>query len=391
MTLNYSLDYFKELIRTRAFIFGLIIRISSIFVLLGLANLLNDLNDMNEIVYKGLIYIGRGINPYGQWYFLKIFNYGYFEGHNQNNFGYGPFMFILYLPTLLWPAEFATIGTMDFMPAFVLMNNIFDFLTFYHLHKYETFKKISWIYWANPIMVLVGAFSFFNSLFFLMALGFINLENTKLSSFYFALAAISYQYILIFISFIFIYHRNKLKKFIIGLVPAIIVLGIFFVLGPKIFTNDVFLMQFGRQYIPWTSIWAKDVPIAYACSIPALVYNMTGSGLNVPAYQLFCTLNNLTSEPLPLIWLLYPFNFQFDFGIQISTYLTILAIITLCILLLHNFTSNDRDRTFDYMIITYCALIIANQTGLYHYWFILLIPLLFYYKKEDFYKELETH
>ncbi len=391
MFINISLDYLKELIRTKAFIFGLIIRIISIFVLLGLVNLLNDLNDMNEIVYEGLIYLSRGINPYGQWYFLKIFNYGYFEGHNQTYFGYGPFMFILYLPTLLWPSKFASIGAMDFMPAFVIMNNVFDFLTFYHLYKYETFKKVSWIYWVNPIMVLVGAFSFFNSIFFLMALGFINLENPKLSSFYFALASISYQYILIFISFVFIYHRKELKKFIISLLPALLVLGVFFMMGPKVFINDVLLMQFGRQYIPWTSIWARDVPIAYACSLPALIFNMTGSGLNLPAYQVFYILNSLSSESLPFIWLLYPFNFQFDFGMQISTYLTVLAIVTFCILLLHNFKSNDRDRTFDYMIITYCALIFANQTGLYHYWFILLIPLLFYYKKEDFYKEIEAN
>ncbi|MFX0134244.1 MAG: hypothetical protein ACFFDN_11430, partial [Candidatus Hodarchaeota archaeon] len=324
MPLNDCLDHLKEIIKTRTFLFGLIIRISSILVLLGLMNLLNDLNDMNEIVYEGLIYISRGINPYGQWYFLKIFNYGYFEGHNQNHFGYGPFMFILYLPTLLWPSAFASVGTMDFMPAFIIMNNIFDFLTFYHLYKYETFRNISWIYWANPIMVLVGSFSFFNSLFFLLALGFINLENPKISAFYFALATISYQYILIFIAFVFIFHKNKLKEIFIGIVPALIVIGIFFLWGPKVFINDVLLTQFKRQYIPWTSIWAKDVTIAYATSIPALIYNLTGSGLNLPAYQLFYILNNINSNSLPLIWVLYPHNFQFDFGAQISSYLTIL-------------------------------------------------------------------
>ncbi|MFX1452053.1 MAG: hypothetical protein ACFFCM_14540 [Promethearchaeota archaeon] len=388
MALKECLNHLKEVMRTRIFFFGLIIRISSILVLLGFINVLNDLNDMNEIVYEGLIYISRGINPYGQWYFLKIFNYGYFEGHNQNYFGYGPFMFILYLPTLIWPSAFASVGTMDFMPAFIIMNNIFDFLVFYNLYKYESFRKISWIYWANPVMVLVGAFSFFNSIFFLLTIGFIKLENPKLSALYFALASISYQYILIFTAFVFIYHKDKIKEFIMGIIPALIVMGIFFLWGPRVFINDVLLMQFKRQYIPWTSIWAKDVPIAYASSLPAIIYNLTGSGLNLPAYQLFYIVDNLTSDSLPLIWLLYPYNFQFDFGAQISTYLTILTIGTFILLLLHNFLKKDRDRTFDYMIITYCAMIVANQTGLYHYWFILLIPLLFYYKKEKFYSEI---
>ncbi|MHA1300434.1 MAG: hypothetical protein ACTSO9_13525 [Candidatus Helarchaeota archaeon] len=389
MDFNNTLNELKEILKTRTFLIGLIVRIATILIFLGLSNVLNDLNDMNEILYQALSYLGRGVNPYGQWYFLKIFNYGYFEGHNQQFFGYGPFMLILYLPTLLWPSTIASIGTMDFMPAFVIMNNIFDFIVFYQIHKYKTFRNISWIYWANPLLVLVGIFSFFNSIFLLLTLGFINIEKPRLAALYFTLAAIAYQYILIFLAFVFIYHKDKLKEFLLGVLPALIIVGIFFLWGPSVFINDVFFMQFKRNYISWTSVWARDVPVAYACSIPALVFNLTGGALVISAYQLYILTLNSIGIGIPPLW--WPYNFQFDFGLQISNYLMILTLITITILVLHNFLKNDRDRMFDYMIIAYCAVIVANQTGLYHYWFLLLIPLLFYYKKHNFYSEADKN
>lgn len=386
MSLSYFLKKIKEIIKTKIFIFGLVVRVSSILVLLIFMNFINDLNDMNEIIYKGLNYLSRGINPYGQWYFLKIFNYGFFEGHNQNYFGYGPFIFILYLPTLLCPSTLASIGTMDFMPAFVIMNNIFDFAIFYHFQKNKCSRTISWIYWVNPIIVLVGVFSFFNSIFLLLTLGFIYLEKPRLSALYFSLAVITYQYTLFFLAFILVYHKNKLKDFFTGLLPALFILGIFFLWEPNTFINDVFLTQFKRDYISWTSIWARDAPIAYSCSIPAIIYNLTGGGLVVSAYIFYIIIYNLTGNPFPPLW--YPYNFQFDFGIKTGTYLTYVTIFTFLILLLHNFIKRDRDRTFDYMILIYSAVILSNQTGLYHYWFILLIPLFFYYKKSEFYSEI---
>ncbi len=382
MPFEETLNDLKGVIRTKTFMYGLIVRIATISILLWLANMLPDLNDMNEIVNQGLNYITRGINPYGQWYFLKIFNFGPFEGHNQSYFGYGPFMFILYFPTLLCPAS---IGIADIMPAFVVMNNVYDFLIFYQLHKHQTFQNISWIYWANPLFVLMGFFSFFNSIFFLITMGLVNLEKPKLTALYFTFAAIAYQYVLIFLAFIFVYHKRQLKDFIKGIIPAIIIVGIFFLWGPRVFINDIILMQFRREYISWSSIWARDASIAYACSLPAIVFNLTGGALVVPPSTMLI-LYSLTGNPCFLIS--YPFNIQFDFGLKISTYMMAITIVVFGVFLLHNFLKKDRDRTFDYMIITYCAIIVANQTGLYHYWFLLLIPLLFYYKKKDFYSEI---
>ncbi|MHA1379047.1 MAG: hypothetical protein ACTSRG_11755 [Candidatus Helarchaeota archaeon] len=389
MTFVIKLDDLKKVVKTKTFLYGLIIRIATIIILLGLVNVINDLNDMNEIVYQALNYLSKGINPYGQWYFLNIFNYGFFEGHNQQFFGYGPFMLILYLPTILWPSTLASIGTMDFMPTFVLMNNIFDFLIFYQLHKHKTFQKISWIYWANPLFVLMGTFSFFNSIFLLITLGFVNLENPRISALYFTLASIAYQYVLIFLAFVFIYHFKELKDFILGALPAILITGFFILWGPGVFVKDVFLMQFSRNYISWTSVWARDAPIAYATSIPAIVFNLTGGALVVPAYLMHFITLNLTGNPIPPLW--WPYNFQFDIGLQISTYMMILTIGVFAILILHNFLKKDRDRTFDYIVIVYCAVIAANQTGLYHYWFLLIIPLLFYYYKHEFYSEIKTN
>ncbi len=268
---------------------GLIVRVATLFGFLIFFNIGGDLNDMNELLYKGMINLIQGIYPYGQTYQLTTFG-GTFT---QSYFNYPPIAILFHLPALLWPGPHS-IGTIDFMPGFFLLHTIFDFITYYRLYQAGHTRAPGMI-WINPGMVFVNIITFLSLPLLLLTLTMLNIDDPFRCGLYASLLATSYQIGIVFLPFFIIYyfHQNKLTPIILGMLPAILITGLFFILNPIGLFHDLIVAQFLLRYpINWmdpnptSPFFNRYYPLAFLFmgSIPALIFNFA-IGLGVqPEY-----------------------------------------------------------------------------------------------------------
>jgi hypothetical protein len=248
-------------------------------------NIAGDLTDMNELVFKGMANFVHGINPYGQSYLLHTFA-GPFT---QDYFNYPPFAILFHLPALIWLGP-QSIGTMDFMPAFFLLHWFYDFVTYYHLWQ-NRHRKISKIIWINPFFVFVDIITFMSLPLMLLTLALLNLDNPFRSGIYVMLLATTYQMGAVFIPFLLVlhWHRGQLRQNLLGMLPVLIVVLLFFLWGPLLFISDLFIQQIGRPPINWqdynnfSPYYNRYYPLTFLFmgSIPSWAFNI-GVFLGIP-------------------------------------------------------------------------------------------------------------
>ncbi|MHA2428889.1 MAG: hypothetical protein ACXADB_12775, partial [Candidatus Hermodarchaeia archaeon] len=273
-----NLKDFPQLLRDDGFWAGLIVRFVTLIGFLLFINIAGDINDMNELVFKGMANTIQLINPYGQTYLLQTFGGPY----SQNYFNYPPFAIIFHLPCMLWPGP-QSIGTIDFMPAFFLLHSFFDFVTYYRLWQRDH-RIISKILWINPFFIFVGIITFMSLPLMLLTLALLNLDKPMRSGLYSTLLAATYQMGAVFIPFLMVYHwrRGQLRQNILGMIPILLVVLVFFFWSPFLFVRDLFVMQVGRPPVNWqdnnplSPYYNRYYQAAFIFmgSIPSIVFNI---------------------------------------------------------------------------------------------------------------------
>ena len=367
---NREIIPLKTILNDKIFVLGLAQLVFWTVIFLIFVNFAYDLTDMNEIVYEANWNLLHGINPYGQDYYIQIFDYQY----HHTYFPYGPFILLFYLPASLFPPQLATIGTMDFMPGFYITNTIFLFIIFYQFRRHQD-HSYAFVFWVvlGPIMIITNIGSFLILPIMLSLCGYYNMKNTR-SILYFGIGALVYQYLLMFFIFAFIYHlefkRKKISRFLIPvlkwdkakeilivLIPVLIPVFIFLawdialgritnILGDSFIGNFLF-GQITRDYIDWTGPWAQGNAFLFMLSYPAIVYNLTGGDPN---------------------------------GLKIGLYATIVAGSIIVILATDLLIRKNVGKAYYYPIIALIAMLVTNITGMGHYWFLIIIPLMMFFR-----------
>ncbi|MHA1269028.1 MAG: hypothetical protein ACTSPY_04510 [Candidatus Helarchaeota archaeon] len=222
---------------------GLIIRLLSLWAFLALGT--QDWNDMNEKVWIALHdYLLNGINPYGQTYEMPILDITNIEDFYQ----YPPLSLVIHSPTLLWPGN-ASYFAVDFMPAFFIIHFIADFYMFYRIWnaKYYGSAIGLWVL-AGPLFVLFDFITFISLPMLFIILAYLNIDKIKRSVLYISLGFAIYTYLIIPALFFLFYYikKNKwsgLKNYILGFIPAIVVIAPFLIWSPSVFLKDILLSQ----------------------------------------------------------------------------------------------------------------------------------------------------
>jgi hypothetical protein len=349
-----------RLLRATDFWAGVIVRTATLIGFIIFLNVAGDIVDMNELVFKGMANFIALINPYGQSYTLYTFNGPY----SQNYFNYPPFAILFHLPALLWPGP-QSLGTIDFMPSFFLLHTFFDFVTYYRLwqEKHQTISKIIWI---TPFFVFVGIITFMSLPLMLLTLTILNIDNPIRSGVYSVCLAATYQIGAIFIPFLIIYYwqQGHLRQNLLGMIPPLMIVFIFFLWNPIFFVYDLLIHQIGRPPVNWfdpnpvSPYYNRYYPLIFLFmgSIPSIVFNIVIS-LGIP-------------PPIA------PHFAQFM--------MTLVAI--LGILSLFYFYNNARKSLLIFLPGILLALLVASTAeGLAHYWILCItLPFLFWRQKGSF-------
>ncbi|TFF86739.1 MAG: hypothetical protein EU551_00665 [Promethearchaeota archaeon] len=211
-----------------------------------------DWNDMNEKVWLAILNLISGINPYGQEYTMEVLN---LVGGNANTepwFQYPPLALLIHLPALIWPGP-SSIGVMDFMPAFMLIHLIMDFYMYYRLYKagYHWSAAAIWTL-AGALFIALDFITFISVPLMFLILAYLNMDKSFKSALYIGLGVATYTYLALPALFFLIYHFKKSKwkgliKFIVGLIPAVLIILPFLLWDPSIFVHDILLSQSARN------------------------------------------------------------------------------------------------------------------------------------------------
>ena len=373
----FNLNDLPRLFRKTEFWAGIIVRLATLIGFIVFLNVAGDLTDMNELVFKGMVNLLQGINPYGQTYQLHTFA-GPFP---QDHFNYPPFAILFHLPVLLWLGP-QSIGTMDFMPAFFLLHWFFDFITYYRLWQ-NGHRIISKIIWINPFFVFVGIITFMPLPLMLLTLSLLNLEKPIRAGAYTMLLAATYQMGAIFFPFLLVYYwrRKQLRLNLLGMLPVLFVVLLFFFWNPFLFVRDLIVQQIGRPPVNWqdtnnlSPYYNRYYPLAFLFmgSIPAWAFNI-GIMFGVPP--------PIAPQIAPMM---------------------LLFVLVLGILGLGYFMKDPRkDLTILIPGLLLAFFITSNAEGLAHYWVLCLtLPFIFWRNRDTLYspqksdekinRTIETH
>ncbi|MFX0169727.1 MAG: hypothetical protein ACFE89_10280 [Candidatus Hodarchaeota archaeon] len=352
----FNLRDLSQLLRTDHFWAGVIVRVVTIFGFIMLLNVGGDINDMNELVYQGLLNLVSGVNPYGQPYVLHTFRGPY----PQNYFNYTPFAILFHLPTLLWPGP-QSVGSIDFMPAFFLLHTVFTFITYYRLWQHDH-RIISKMIWVNPFFVFLDVITFMSLPIMLLTLALLNANDGLRSGFYATLLAATYQMGSVFLPFLLVYHWQK-KQFyrpLLGMIPIIVVVLVFFIWNPLTFIQDLIIIQIGRPPVNWQDSLSSS-----------------------PYYNRYYPMNFLFMGSLPSI----AFNLAIYLGATPALApqfapLMILSVAIFGIVCLIYYIQHPRHALLIFLPgITLSLFIASTAEGLAHYW-TLCIPLLFLFFRQ---------
>ncbi|MFX1576004.1 MAG: hypothetical protein ACFFCF_02410 [Promethearchaeota archaeon] len=369
---------------------GIFVRLLTLAAVLYIASsnpTFPDVNDMNELLTQGLNYLFVGLNPYNRDYWLTALAAGPCDPYYQNFINYGPGSLLIHIPCMIYPYSFDFAGCMDFQPSFMVLHGFFDFLLFDRMVRHGN-RACAVFIWINPIMVTLNFVTHMSVVLFLIWMGYEKWKDPFWSIFWLGLGAITYQYIGLILLFAIAYHFRHYRKWIIGVLPAVIIFGLFQVwasLEALLYGNpsrhfalihDLLLVQFGRPYEVWPlhiqSWWS------WTGSIPAVIFNVywivannTWASLGFPTID--PTQWILIGDPLQIITrsLLPPE------GLRISMVFSIIAFLVSVYLLVKLLLNPDFGKSILYSVISMGLFLIGAPAGIWHHNFIVIIPLFF--------------
>ena len=370
--------------------FGIFVRVLTLILILYIASInptFPDVNDMNELLTQGLNYMFSGLNPYNRDYWLTALAEGPCDLYYQNFINYGPGSLLFHIPAMIYPYSFDFAGCMDFQPSFMILHGFFGFLLFDRMMRSGN-RLAALFVWINPIMVTLDFITHMTLVLFLLWMGYEKWKDPFWSIFWLGIGAVTYQYIGLLLLFAIAYHFRSYRKWILGVLPAIAVFGVFQLwasLEALVYNNparhgamiyDLLIVQFSRGYEPWPlhiqSWWS------WTGSIPAIIFNVywivanniwAGLGLITIPPDLWVQIG----DPLQIITrgLLPP-----D-GIRISTIFSAIALIVTIILLIQILHRPSFDKSILYSVISMALFLLGAPAGIWHHNFIILIPVFF--------------
>lgn len=346
-----------------------------------------DVNDMNELLTQGLNYLFAGLNPYNRDYWLTALAAGPCDPYYQDFINYGPGSLLIHIPCMIYPYSFDFAGCMDFQPSFMILHGFFDFLLFDRMVRHGN-RVCAVFIWINPIMVTLNFVTHMSVVLFILWMGYEKWKDPFWSIFWLGIGAITYQYIGLILLFAIAYHLRQYRKWVFGVLPAVIIFGLFQLwasLEALLYSNpsrhwaliyDLLLVQFGRPYEVWPlhiqSWWS------WTGSIPAVIFNVYWiSANNVWASLGLPTIDPSSwteiGDPLQIITrsLLPPQ------GLRISTVFSIIALLVSVYLLVKLLLHPNFGKSILYSVISIGLFLIGAPAGIWHHNFIVIIPLFF--------------
>ncbi len=345
-----------------------------------------DVNDMNELITNGIWYMFNGLNPYNRPYHLSALGVTPQDWYMQNFLNYGPMNLLLHLPCMIYPWFLDFSGSMNLQPSFMMWHGFFDFLMFDRLMRMKH-RSSALVIWWNPIMVTLNLVTHMSVPLFLLLMGYEQWKNPFQSVFWLGLGAITYQYIALLLVFAFAYHIRSYQKVLLGLLPALLVVGFFQIWAtlegrPLAMINDLILEQFGRSYEPWFPDHAYSW-YTWTGSIPAIIFNV----YNILLIQF--RLLDPTVIP-PSQWM---DPLQALIGIKLSLVMNAFALGVAAILMVFTILRHDYRRSILYSVIAMGLVLLSSPSGIWHHNFIIIIPFFFLLSKTGagyFYRKTET-
>ena len=369
---------------------GIFIRILTLLAILYIASVnptFPDVNDMNELLTSGLNYMFMGLNPYNRDYWLSALAAGPCDIYYQNFINYGPGSLLFHLPAMVYPYAFDFAGCMDFQPSFMVLHGVFDFLLFDRMMRNGNRSPAMFI-WINPVMVTLNFVTHMSVVIFLLWMGYEKWKDPFWSVFWFALGAITYQYIGLILLFVIAYHFRSYRNWLFGALPSVIIFALFQLwasieavlysdpLRHFALINDLLLVQFGRPYEAWPlhiqSWWS------WTGSIPAVLFNVYW----IVSNNLWASMSLPTIDPS--LWAQIGDPLQIvtrdlvpPIGIRISTVFTGIALIVTLYFLLKLLLRPDFGKSMYYAFISMGLFLIGAPAGIWHHNFIAIIPAFF--------------
>jgi hypothetical protein len=331
-------------------------------------------NDASEIIYQAFQELFSGRNPYSK----AEYELAWGDSTFSQPFNYGPVTLLLYLPAMVLPMWYNNLWV-----GMALMINVYSFLIAEYVSKIgsqdtkcQLKAQISYVtkdprenqllyyggifFWLIPVGTTCMTV-FIYAPIFLTVIAFDKLKNPVLSGLCITLAAMSYQLIYLFIPIYAIFHAKRgvkeLGKFILGSLPAILLLLTFVIWPPGGIIDSLFrytskmpynkCIECGNEFDSWSIF-----------SIPRIAYNLSGGEITIgPEARLvmFLLLGTLCA--------VYFFTKRFD--------------------------SYEEWFIIKYFLLAIVLFTLTTNYGQSHYLIFLFIPLLYYFqmKKPDFHKK----
>ncbi|MHA1648390.1 MAG: hypothetical protein ACTSVU_08870 [Promethearchaeota archaeon] len=355
------------------FFIGLGTRVLMLFLFI-LLNQKANYNDASEIIYNAFTQLLSGHNPYSQIYEL---HWG--SSTFTQPFNYGPIMFILFLPAMLIPVWYKSLWI-----GMAIMINVYCYLIAEYISKkgsrdmrLQKNAKISFFekdprqnqmlyyggvfFWMIPVgTTCITVFIYAPILLVILAFG--ELKNSFKSGLFISLAGFSYQLVLLFAPIFAIYHLKRgwkdFWRFIMGCIPALLILSVFIVWSPGGLFESLIGYNAEMPYVKCSDAHNGFDTLSYF-SIPKILYSLSNGNIQIgPEMRL---------------------------GLAV-----IFGIICLIYLFSHRF-----DVFEEFFIIKYCiwadiGFTLTTNFGQSHYLIFLYALLLYYYqmKKPDFRKNI---
>jgi hypothetical protein len=376
---------------------GIFVRVLTLILILYIASInpnFPDVNDMNELLTQGLNYMFSGLNPYNRDYWLTALAQGPCDPYYQNFINYGPGNLLIHIPAMIYPYSFDFAGCMDFQPSFMVLHGFFGFLLFDRMMR-KGHRVAALFIWINPVMVTLDFVTHMTVVIFLLWMGYEKWKDPFWSVFWLGIGAITYQYIGLLLLFAIAYHLRSYRKWILGVLPAVIIFGLFQLwasLEAILYNNparhmamirDLLIVQFSRGYEPWPlhiqSWWS------WTGSIPAVIFNVFW----IVSNNMWASLG-LPTVP-PDMWVQIGDPLQIitrslvpPEGIRISTVFSIFAFLVTIILLIKLLFHPNYSKAIKYSVISMALFLLGAPAGIWHHNFVILIPIYFliFYTKE---------
>jgi hypothetical protein len=321
-----------------------------------------DINDMNQLITLGILYMFQGLNPYQRTYTLTALGATAQDTYTQDFLNYGPMNLLLHLPAMVYPWVFNGAGFMDMQPSFMILHGFFDFLLFDRLMRMKHRMAAIFI-WFNPILVILNIVTHMSVPLFLLLMGYQKWRKPAQSVFWLGLGALTYQYIALLLLFAIAYHLRSYWRVLLGLLPSLLVLGIFQIWAmaearPFALVNDLLVAQFGRPYEPWfpNHIYSW---YTWTGSIPAVVVNVLGVIFHEPVF-----------DPLQAVT-----------GIRLSSAMNAMSAVLSAACLLYVVWRRDYLRSVKLGFLSILLFLLSSPSGIWHHNFIMIIPAFFAFRE----------